>query len=408
MTKRSEKAKVRNGLVKYPGGRTYFYFVRFRGKIRRGDTGCESHAAAVEWLKREREGWALSEQGITKLEAVTLAKAHQAWVQAHTGIRSKDWVAQVKLSIPSHQRSLLNLPIQEITTDRVRGMLQEYLGGKGRTSRPGQRGVWELPHSPGGANTQLKILTAVVRWAVEEMGWASAIPFDVKKLKLKVQEKPEPVIWPELVPAFLAAVDTVTPPEKPKGHKGRSLPYSPDPDIALGIRLQLALGLRESEALGVRWEWLDFRTAVYQPGKTKNRRTRIVPMPGWLFELLHFRWLESGCPSFGLVMPGEEGKGRARGYTLKHAARAGLAVGIHGLHPHRLRATFATTHFEAGTPISQIQQMMGHKDPSTTMGYIIQRPKDQAEAQDRVAALMGMGRGSTTVTPSSSAIAVNS
>ena len=55
-----------------------------------------------------------------------------------------------------------------------------------------------------------------------------------------------------------------------------------------------------------------------------------------------------------------------------------------------MRATFATTHFEAGTEISQIQQMMGHKHPSTTMGYIVMRPKGQAEAQDRVSKLMGL------------------
>ena len=60
-----------------------------------------------------------------------------------------------------------------------------------------------------------------------------------------------------------------------------------------------------------------------------------------------------------------------------------------GLHPHRLRASFATTHFEAGTPLSQIQQMMGHEDPETTMRYIVQRPKDQAVAQERVSELMG-------------------
>ncbi len=407
MTKTSGKPRVRNGLVKYPGGRTYFYFVRFRGEIHRGDTGCETHAAAMEWLKRERERWALDEQGVIRTEVVTLAKAHQAWVRAHSGLRGKKWVNQVETSIPKHQGLLLGLPIQDITTDRVKGMLQEYLGGKGRAYRPGQRGEWELPHSPGGANTQLKILTVVVRWAVQEMGWAPAVPFDVRKLKLKVQDEPEPVVWPELVPAFLAATDQVIPPDKPKWHKGRVQPYAPDPDISLGIRLQLALGLREGEALGIRWEWLDFRTAVYQPGKTKNRKTRVVPVPTWLLDLLHARWVESGRPSFGLIMPGEDGNGRVKGYTLKHAERAGLAVGLHGLHPHRLRATFATTHYEAGTPISQIQQMMGHKDPSTTMGYIIQRPKDQAEAQDRVAVLMGMGSSSTTVTLLNSKMVIN-
>jgi len=49
---------------------------------------------------------------------------------------------------------------------------------------------------------------------------------------------------------------------------------------------------------------------------------------------------------------------------------------IDGLHPHSLRATFATAHWEAGTPLSQITAMLGHRDPNTTMIYINQRPRD--------------------------------
>jgi hypothetical protein len=32
---------------------------------------------------------------------------------------------------------------------------------------------------------------------------------------------------------------------------------------------------------------------------------------------------------------------------------------------------------------------MGHRDPETTLGYILQRPKGQAEAQERVSKAMG-------------------
>ena len=42
--------------------------------------------------------------------------------------------------------------------------------------------------------------------------------------------------------------------------------------------------------------------------------------------------------------------------------------------------------------------MLGHRDPATTLRYIVQRPKDQAEAQELVAAAMGFASGPPTVT----------
>jgi len=33
--------------------------------------------------------------------------------------------------------------------------------------------------------------------------------------------------------------------------------------------------------------------------------------------------------------------------------------------------------------------MLGHEKPETTWGYILQRPKDQAEAQDKLGRAMG-------------------
>ena len=78
-----------------------------------------------------------------------------------------------------------------------------------------------------------------------------------------------------------------------------------------------------------------------------------------------------------------------RGHRVAQALEAKMAFNAGRPHLHGLRASFATTHFEAGTPLSQIQQMMGHSDPETTMGYIVQRPRDQAAAQERVSELMG-------------------
>jgi integrase len=205
-----------------------------------------------------------------------------------------------------------------------------------------------------------------VNWCVER-GLLAARPF--KTRPIKVQKKVLPTLWPEDVAAFLAAVKGLG--------AGR--------DMHTAILLMLSLGLRENEALGATWEGFDGRLGVYAPPKTKNREVREIALPPGLLEHLLSVYGEERT---GLVMEGAAG-GHRGGFTAKTVARAGLALGIVGLHPHSLRATFATAHWEAGTPLGQIMAMLGHAQPQTTMIYVRQRPRDAAAAQAKVAAAMG-------------------
>ena len=127
-------------------------------------------------------------------------------------------------------------------------------------------------------------------------------------------------------------------------------------------------------------------------GKAKDRALREIPVPQWLMDLLEAL---RGQREAGLIIPSKKMDQAGtplphhKNFTQKPVERISKKLDIKGMTPHRLRATFATTHWEAGTALSQITQMMGHEDPGTTMGYIVQRPKDQAEAQERVAELQG-------------------
>jgi integrase len=137
-------------------------------------------------------------------------------------------------------------------------------------------------------------------------------------------------------------------------------------------------------------------------GEAKNRKVREVPIPDWL--MLHLGDMRPKGTTRGLILvagTNEEGEqiSHHKNFTAKPVARIGRKLRILGLTPHRLRATFATAHFEAGTPLSQIQQMLGHEDPQTTMGYIVQRPKDQIKAQSRVAKSMGFRSTSPSQVP---------
>jgi integrase/recombinase XerC len=256
------------------------------------------------------------------------------------------------------------------------------MNSEGRGYRTGQDWEATRTHTEGGANNLVKNLSSLLGWCVDQ-GFIEARPFKIKALK--AQERPEGIVWPEQVQAFLEVAY--------KGGRSHSKqPDKPPEHSYTAMRMMLTLGLREDEALTARWEWFDERRMVYSPGKTKNRKVREIPVPPAL--ALHLGAIRNGKEK-GLILPSK--KKSANGHELPHnknftqkpVKRCAEALKIYGLTPHRLRATFATTHFEAGTPISQIQQMMGHDDPQTTMGYIVQRPKDQHESQARVEALQG-------------------
>lgn len=389
------KPRVRGGLVKYPGGSTWFYLVRFRGKIRRGDTGCTSFDAAKAWLAKERDRWALEEHGLQREDApATLRQVLDAWLETRGPVVGETHRAQMKFMAEDHFAELLPRRLVDVTLIELERIRAELLSKPVLYVRGG-RVVGERPRGEGGVNTIFRLLGNLWNWASTRGFVVGECP---KVRRLNPQEIVRSVVWPELVPRFLAAVDVVPPmynrkdPAPPKVQRERS------EDQRLAIRLQLLAGLREQEALGLRWNWIDWRRGVYTVGETKSRKVREIPLADELVTLLRARWEIQGRPSFGLVMPDDEtGEAHKKGYTARTVRFAGRKVGIVGLHPHRLRATFATTLWEIGTPLVQIQLMMGHEKPETTLGYIVQRQKDQAEAVRRMAAVMGVGPSASTM-----------
>ena len=60
------------------------------------------------------------------------------------------------------------------------------------------------------------------------------------------------------------------------------------------------LGLRENEALGARWEWLDRRRQVYVVGEAKDMALREIPVPDWFMAFLEAL---RGERESGLIIP---------------------------------------------------------------------------------------------------------
>jgi integrase len=161
---------------------------------------------------------------------------------------------------------------------------------------------------------------------------------------------------------------------------------SRNPNVGGIVRLMLGLGLRENEALNARWEHLNLRGKTYQPPKTRGGKAPFLSVPDWLVDVL--KKLQ-GKETEGWMFPSVDGKPHRANFTQKPIHRAGKSVGLINLTPHRLRATFATMHVEAGTPLPKVQRMLGHSEISTTMRYVEDSTAGLREAQARVAEAMG-------------------
>lgn len=384
---KQQPGEVRDHLVMYPGGKTWHYVVKWRGKVRKGDTKCESRTAASTWLQAEMQRWANGEVGIGGEAATpTLREIWKEWRQAKAEQVSPRHIVNMRCAVETHAKAFLDLPITALDNLAIEKLRSSYLQTKGKGYRTGQDWEAERDHSDGGANTLQKMLSSLCGWAVT-VKLITSRPFHLKKLK--PQQKIRAMLWPEKTALFLEKVRAMG-----KQWAWREDKHGPRPphDAYIAVRLMVQLGIREDEAIHARWSWIDWRRHCFIVGASKNRRLREIEIPPKLRSLL-----KSICPPepLGLILPTKTSKSgeqtpHHKNFTAKVVGHAGELAGVPGLTPHRLRAAFATAHYEKGTPISQIQQMLGHSSPETTMKYIMTRPKGQAEAQADVEKTMGI------------------
>lgn len=393
--------ELRDGLVLYPGGKVWYYLVRWKKgeKPRRGSTGCTSRTAAAEWLRREKERWANQEHEAPVVQAPTLLKIWEQWDELVGAVKSPTYRRYMNGVVHQHLHEWAERPATELTTTVLETLRARYMSSEGKGFRRGG-GHTTRKHSEGGWNRVFGQIRTLLKWAVLKKLLAT-LPYDIpaKAIRLTSSAKTHGVLWPEEVPAFLDAVDV----GKRSGQGGRGK-KGPDPyrPTSIAIRLMVYLGLREGEALNMEWDRIDWRRKLCvvaecrTTGKrVKDRSAREVPMGPKLESYLRTWWEQEGRPDHGLVVPNATGWALGEGSTTKHVHRGAVALKKH-LTPHGLRATFATGHWEIGTALTQIAQMMGDAAEVVTKHYIFQRPKDQAASQERLEAAMS---GSTTVPP---------
>ena len=154
-------------------------------------------------------------------------------------------------------------------------------------------------------------------------------------------------------------------------------------------RLCLFLGLRAGEACGLCWDCVDFTTGtihvrrqvVYTKGRNDltdvlktSASHRSIPAPPEL--MAYLRRIKSTATSI-TVLHTRAGKPVAPGMAGDAYSRF---KSVSGLHPHRLRHTYATRLVESGMDIKEVQYLLGHSTPNMTLNIYAHYDRRTREA----------------------------
>lgn len=339
----------KNGM-KLVGEYWHFRFM-WKGQIKQGSTKLKSYRQAKTWIDEYKVNLAKAEQGIAP--APTVQAAFDNWCATYTGKLSQNHIDRAESAFRLHILPICGaMACDQITKEVAEALRSRYLEG------PTKHEFGDRTRKMAGCNTMIRYLKNILTHAL------GRCPFKLKIIKeAEVHRAYVPM---ELVPAFLTEIDRTQ-----------------NEHLSVAIRAMIYMGLRESEALGMRWDWFSPDLTTYTPSLTKGKEAWDLPVHPDL--QAHLKALPH---RLGLVLPWIDDEGsvhaHTQGFTKKAMRRASEVIGVSGLTPHSLRRTAATLMHRAGVGIKTIQRQMRHKNISTTLGYVQVGLDELVEAQQKV------------------------
>jgi len=342
-------AKFRNGLGRV--GQFWHYCFKVNGKVVRGSTRVTDRATAEKILADKRREVALAERGLYH-RMPTVRELLRQWLEVHGSVFSTKHLVSVE--------GILRLWVLPALGDRRIDQVntQDMLDAR--------QGILDAGRSPLTANLMVRTVRLLWGFAIK-LGYLETRPFKIEQIQ--VQQKPRPTVPEHLLADYLKEIDR-----------------SRNPHVPVMVRVVIGMGLRESEVLGMRWEWFDPQQRTYCVGKSKTKTSRTIPVPGWVWDALE-RMPRTLSP---WVFPADDSLPHRPAFLRKPLARAAAKLGLGRLSAHRLRSTFATLHAGAGTPITDIQGMLGHRSVLTTMIYVESSMEAKRRAQDALEKRLGL------------------
>ncbi|MFG0291727.1 MAG: tyrosine-type recombinase/integrase [Phycisphaerales bacterium JB050] len=155
------------------------------------------------------------------------------------------------------------------------------------------------------------------------------------------------------------------------------------------LLLNMRVGLRRGNGLGLRWEWIDFaKGEITIPAeRVKNKRKLTVPVPPEALAMLERRRAEAIGP-YAWVFPGRRDPSKPMSEPTKAHQQvltlAGLPKDICTIHD--MRRTLGSAILETGGSIVHAQKQLGHSNPVTTGIYLHSTSTKTQDALRRVSA----------------------
>jgi integrase len=292
------------------GAKSFVIEKRINGKVRRITLG-RYGALTVEQARKEAQKLLgkvacgvdpLAERRDAEARAVTLGEVFGAYLAVRTALKPNtvhDYRRVMREAFPDWR----DRPLAALTKEAVAK----------RHSELGAR-------SPARANNAMRVLRALYNFASEQYEDAqgrSLFPDNpVQRLSRtkawhRVDRRRRVVKRTEL-PAWFAAVRHL---------KDDAAPHADT--VADYLLLLLFTGLRRSEAMGLRWENVDFAERTLTIPDTKNREPHTLPLSAYLVELLTARAEQADSP---YVFPGKGPKGISPNPARRSARSWNVAV----------------------------------------------------------------------------------
>lgn len=134
---------------------------------------------------------------------------------------------------------------------------------------------------------------------------------------------------------------------------------------ASALRLLLLTGARKSEILRARWENVRTDLRLLIVPLSKSGRPRHIPLSAAAIAVLRALPRVPGSP---WLFPGKApGKPLSDLYSFWNSIRKEL--GLDGVRIHDLRHSYASFLVNSGHSLYEVQKLLGHSDPRTTMRY---------------------------------------
>lgn len=337
----------------YRKGRYWYYLISANGQRAHGSTRATDLATARRVLEEKRKELV---DGLLKRPTrfKPVQDLIQEWLRVNRPIFSQGHYKSAESALRNWVVPVIGtMSINRVSTTHVMDLRVRML---------------EAECSGTYVNNTIKTLTAIFNFAVR-LRYLPELPFKLKSLR--VQKKPRATVPLEQVPAFLDAIDR----------------EARNPHIPIIIRVMLGLGLREAEALGMRWEWFDMDQRTYAVGKAKSRCVRVLPVPDWLMLSIQ-NMVKPQLSEW--VFPAEDGLPHRAQFTKKVLQRVCKKMGLGNVTQHRLRASFASLLSATGCPIAEIQGLLGHRSVATTMLYVETSLENKRKAQDALSQKLGL------------------